>query len=206
MKKFDLMNLFKFIFDNGLIILFSFILIPMILVLIILKFVFDETPMFFKQSRIGFMGTPFIIYKFCTMKDLKDKHGNFLEDKDRLTKLGKFMRKYSLDEFPGLWNVLRGDMSLIGPRPFISEYLTLYTKDQMVRHHVKPGITGWAQINGRNSLTWEEKFELDIWYVKNQSIWLDIKIIFKTFLKVLKREGISHEKSSTMPKFRGTKT
>ena len=177
----------------------------MIIILGIFKIIIDGRPILFKQSRTGYKGTPFMLYKFCTMNNLKDRDGKLLDDKDRLTRLGKFMRKYSLDELPGLFNVLKGDMSLIGPRPFISEYLKLYSKDQMVRHQVKPGITGWAQVNGRNSITWEEKFELDIWYVKNQSAYLDIKIILKTIWKVINREGISHEKSSTMPKFKGTK-
>ncbi len=199
------MNINKLVFDNVLVILFSFIWIPMIIILGIFKIIIDGRPILFKQSRTGYKGTPFMLYKFCTMNNLKDRDGKLLDDKDRLTRLGKFMRKYSLDELPGLFNVLKGDMSLIGPRPFISEYLKLYSKDQMVRHQVKPGITGWAQVNGRNSITWEEKFELDIWYVKNQSACLDIKIILKTIWKVINREGISHEKSSTMPKFKGTK-
>ena len=137
------------------------------------------------------------------MTNIKNNNGNLLPDKNRLTSFGLFLRKTSLDELPSLWNVLRGDMSFVGPRPLLMEYLPLYSKEQIRRHEVKPGITGWAQVNGRNSISWEEKFELDLWYVENQSFWLDIRILFLTIWKVIKREGISHEHFSTMPKFKG---
>ena len=160
-------------------------------------------PIFFKQKRPGLKGEPFTFYKFRTMTNCEDGNGNLLPDKDRLTSFGKLLRKTSLDELPSLWNVLKGDMSLVGPRPLLMEYLPLYSIEQMRRHEVKPGITGWAQINGRNSISWEEKFKLDVWYVENQSIWLDFKIILLTIWKVLKREGISHGSEATMPKFKG---
>jgi sugar transferase EpsL len=139
------------------------------------------------------------------MTSEKDENGNLLSDKDRITSFGKFLRKTSLDELPSLWNVLKGDMSLVGPRPLLMEYLPLYSKEQMRRHEVKPGITGWAQINGRNTISWDEKFKLDVWYVDNQSIWLDTKILFITAWKVLKREGISQKGHVTMERFRGSK-
>jgi len=162
-------------------------------------------PVIFKQKRPGLNGKTFNFYKFRTMTNEKDENGNLLADKDRLTSFGKFLRKTSLDELPSLWNVLKGDMSLVGPRPLLMEYLPLYSDKQMRRHEVKPGITGWAQINGRNAISWEEKFKLDIWYVDNQSFWFDIKIIFLTIWKVLKREGISHSGFATMEKFKGSK-
>ena len=137
------------------------------------------------------------------MTNKKDKNGKLLPDKDRLTSFGNFLRKTSLDEFPSLWNVLKDDMSLVGPRPLLMEYLPLYSAEQMRRHEVKPGLTGWAQINGRNAISWEEKFKLDVWYVDNQSFWLDVKIILLTIWKVLKREGISHRDDATMPMFKG---
>jgi len=137
------------------------------------------------------------------MTNEKYNNGRLLSDYDRLTSFGKFLRKTSLDEFPSLWNVLKGDMSLVGPRPLLMEYLSLYSKKQMRRHEVKPGITGWAQINGRNAVSWQVKFKLDVWYVENQSFWLDVKIILLTIWKVLKREGISHGSEATMPKFKG---
>jgi len=138
------------------------------------------------------------------MNQERDKDGELLSDQYRLTKLGKLLRKTSLDELPSLWNVLKDDMSLVGPRPLLMEYLPLYSEDQMRRHEVKPGITGWAQINGRNAISWEEKFKLDIWYVENQSFWLDLKILFLTIWKVLKREGINQSEHLTMEKFNGS--
>jgi len=158
----------------------------MLLVLTQLKF-----PVFFRQSRPGLKGKIFNIYKFRTMTNELDKDGIPLSDKLRLTKFGKFLRLVSLDELPSLWNVLKGEMSLVGPRPLLVQYLPLYTIKQARRHEVKPGITGWAQVNGRNTISWDKKFELDVWYVDNQSIWLDIKIIFKTLKKVLLRKDIS---------------
>ena len=163
------------------------------------------TPIIIKHQRPGLHGKQFTFYKFRTMTNTKNSEGDLLPDKNRLTPLGSFLRKTSLDELPSLWNVLKGDMSLVGPRPLLMEYLPLYSKEQMRRHEVKPGITGWAQINGRNTISWEEKFELDVWYVDNQSFWLDMKIIVLTIWKVLKREGVSHKEFATMPKFKGSK-
>jgi lipopolysaccharide/colanic/teichoic acid biosynthesis glycosyltransferase len=160
-------------------------------------------PIFFRQVRPGLNQKPFVLYKFRTMLNKKDKDGKFLPDELRLTTIGNFLRRTSLDELPELWNVLKGDMSLVGPRPLRMEYLERYTPIQARRHEVKPGITGWAQINGRNAISWEEKFKLDVWYVDNWNLWLDIKIIFITILKVLKGEGISAKGHVTMPEFKG---
>lgn len=154
----------------------------------------------FCQQRPGLYGKPFILYKFRTMLN-----GDGQSDEQRLTPLGRFLRKYSLDEFPQLLNVLKGDMSLVGPRPLLMEYLSLYSEEQYIRHHVKPGITGWAQVNGRNAISWEEKFLLDVWYVKNQSFFLDMKILAKTLIKVVKKEGINQQDHATMEKFQGSK-
>jgi sugar transferase EpsL len=160
-------------------------------------------PIFFKQIRPGLKGEPFIIYKFRTMTDEKDTEGYLLPDRNRLTKFGSFLRKTSLDELPSLFNVLKGDMSLIGPRPLLMHYLPLYDESQKRRHEVKPGITGWAQVNGRNTLTWKKKFELDVWYIENRSFWLDLKILILTFYKVIKRQGISASGEATMKPFSG---
>ena len=160
-------------------------------------------PIFFKQSRTGLNGKIFNIYKFRTMTNECDKDGILLSDEARLTKFGKFLRSTSLDELPSLWNVLKSDMSLVGPRPLLLEYLTLYSTQQARRHEVKPGITGWAQVNGRNAITWGEKFDLDVWYVDNQSIWLDIKILWLTVKKVIMRDGINQVGQSTMENFKG---
>lgn len=160
-------------------------------------------PVFYNRLRAGQFGKAFKLYKFRTMTDAKDKEGNLLPDGERLTELGKKIRSSSLDELPQLINVFKGDMSLVGPRPLLLEYVPLYDKDQKRRLDVSQGITGWAQINGRNSLTWEQKFNNDVWYVDNWSLWLDIKILFITVLKVLKHEGISAEGEATMPKFEG---
>ena len=160
-------------------------------------------PIFFKQSRTGLNGKIFNIYKFRTMTNDCDKDGILLPDELRLTKFGKFLRSTSLDELPSLWNVLKSDMSLVGPRPLLLEYLPLYSTQQARRHEVKPGITGWAQVNGRNAITWGEKFDLDVWYVDNQSIWLDIKILWLTVKKVIMRDGINQVGQSTMENFKG---
>lgn len=162
-------------------------------------------PVLFKQQRPGKDGKPFYLYKFRTMANLEDKQGNLLSDQVRLTGTGKFLRKYSLDELPQLINVVKGDMSLVGPRPLLMEYLSLYTEEQMLRHNVRPGITGWAQVNGRNAIAWEEKFKLDTWYVRNQSMFLDFKILLFTVLKVVKKEGITQQDHVTIEKFKGTK-
>ncbi len=155
----------------------------------------------FRQRRPGLHGTPFLMYKFRTMSDEKGPDGKLLPDSERLTERGKFLRRTSLDELPELWNVLKGDMSLVGPRPLLMEYLDRYTPEQMRRHNVRPGITGLAQISGRNRLAWEHKFDLDVWYVDHWSLWLDIKIMCRTLVKVVKREGISAEGVATMTRF-----
>lgn len=162
-------------------------------------------PIFFKQLRAGKNGKPFEIIKFRTMRDVSDENGKLLSDIDRVVPFGNFLRNSSLDELPSLWNVLRGDMSLVGPRPLLIEYLPLYSEEQSSRHDVCPGITGWAQVNGRNAIAWEDKFRYDIWYVKNQTLWLDLKIIYMTINKVIAREGISADGEATMPKFTGSK-
>lgn len=163
------------------------------------------SPVLFRQVRPGLHGKPFEMIKFRTMKDAVDAQGNPLPDSERLTPFGKMLRSTSLDELPELWNVVKGDMSIVGPRPLLMEYLPLYNEDQAKRHLVRPGITGYAQVNGRNAISWEKKFELDTWYVENQSFWLDIKIMFKTFYKVLAKDDISAEGEATMTKFTGSK-
>jgi lipopolysaccharide/colanic/teichoic acid biosynthesis glycosyltransferase len=163
------------------------------------------SPVFFRQTRPGLQGRPFNMVKFRTMTDARGPDGQLLPDADRLTAFGRFLRASSLDELPELLNVLKGDMSLVGPRPLLVEYLPLYSPEQTRRHEVRPGITGWAQVNGRNALSWEDKFKLDVWYVDHRSLWLDIKILWLTVRKVLVREGISAPGDSTMPIFRGNK-
>ena len=162
------------------------------------------SPVLFRQSRPGLHGAPFTLLKFRTMREARDADGELLPDAERMPRLGSFLRRTSVDELPTLWNVLRGDMSLVGPRPLLMEYLPLYTPQQARRHEVRPGITGWAQIHGRNAISWEEKFVLDVWYVDHVSLGLDLKILFRTFLSVLSREGISAPGSATMPRFQGT--
>ena len=161
------------------------------------------SPVFFRQTRPGLHGQPFEMVKFRTMTDARGPDGQLLPDAQRLTRFGRFLRASSLDELPELWNVLKGDMSLVGPRPLLMEYLPLYTPEQARRHEVRPGITGWAQVNGRNALSWEEKFALDVWYVDHQSLALDISILWRTVRKVLVREGISAAGEATMGKFTG---
>ena len=163
------------------------------------------SPILFRQKRPGYKEEIFGIYKFRTMTNEKDKFGNLLPDDKRLVGIGKFIRSTSLDELPQLFNVLKGEMSFVGPRPLLEEYLPLYNEKQKRRHDVKPGITGWAQVNGRNAISWDQKFDYDVWYVDNQSFWLDIKILWLTFLKVVKRSDISSGTSSTMEKFTGSK-
>ncbi len=162
-------------------------------------------PALFKQIRPGRHGKPFEMIKFRTMTQTRGPDGELLPDGDRLTALGRFLRASSLDELPELWNVLKGEMSLVGPRPLLMAYLPLYSPEQARRHEVKPGITGWAQVNGRNALSWEEKFKLDVWYVDHRSLWLDFKILWLTVRKVLVREGISAQGDATMPVFRGSR-
>jgi lipopolysaccharide/colanic/teichoic acid biosynthesis glycosyltransferase len=161
------------------------------------------SPVLFRQKRPGLHGKIFEIYKFRTMRDARDEKGALLPDEMRLTKTGKIIRSLSLDELPQLFNVIKGDMSFVGPRPLLPEYLSLYNERQKRRHDVKPGITGWAQVNGRNALSWQERFELDVWYVEHRSFLLDMKILWMTLLKVLRREGIASQTSATMEKFEG---
>ncbi len=163
------------------------------------------SPVLFRQVRPGLHGKPFEMIKFRTMKDALDEQGNPLPDSERLTPFGKMLRSTSLDEMPELWNVIKGDMSVVGPRPLLMEYLPLYNKEQAKRHDVRPGMTGHAQVNGRNAISWEEKFKLDTWYVENQSIWLDFKIMLKTVQKVIAKDDISAEGEATITKFTGTK-
>jgi len=176
-------------------------LLPIIVLIILLVRLKIGSPIFFKQARPGLNRKIFNMYKFRTMTNECDKDGNILSDMFRLTKFGKFLRSTSLDELPGLWNVLKGDMSLVGPRPLLVEYLPLYSEKQSRRHEVRPGITGWAQVNGRNTISWTEKFDLDVWYVDNQSIWLDVKILWLTLKKVISRDGISPKGEVIMPRF-----
>jgi sugar transferase EpsL len=161
-------------------------------------------PVLFKQWRPGLLGKPICLYKFRTMAEVRDEKGDLLPDDVRLTDFGKFLRRISLDELPQLFNVLKGDLSLVGPRPLLMEYLPRYTLEQLRRHQVKPGITGWAQVNGRNAISWEERFKLDVWYVDNHSFWLDLRILLLTVLTVLKRKDVSAEGSATMPEFLGS--
>lgn len=176
---------------------------PLLLIIAILVRLFLGRPILFKQKRPGLHGKPFIIYKFRSMKDVFDNDGNPLPDEMRLTKFGEFLRKFSLDEFPELVNVLKGNMSLVGPRPLLMGYLPLYTKEQARRHEVKPGITGWLQVNGRNGVNWGDKFKLDVWYVDNCSFLLDLKILWLTILKVISCNGINQKGQATMEKFTG---
>jgi sugar transferase EpsL len=172
-------------------------------VVALLVAIFLGHPVFFKQVRPGYRARPFAVWKFRTMTDARDAQGDLLPDADRLTRLGQFLRSYSLDELPELFNVLRGEMSLVGPRPLLLQYLERYTSEQARRHAVLPGITGWAQINGRNAISWNDKFQLDVWYVDHWSLWLDVKILLTTIWKVLKREGITQEGHATAEEFWG---
>ncbi len=194
----------KRLFDF-LISLFAIIIlfIPMVMIAIVIR-VKMGSPVIFKQKRPGIHGKPFYIYKFRTMTNETDNEGNLLSNEERITITGKLIRKLSLDELPQLFNVLKGDISLVGPRPLLMEYLPLYNKEQARRHDVRPGITGWAQVNGRNNLCWEDRFKLDVWYVDNQSFILDIRILFLTVLKVFKREGINPDDKEFIEKFKGS--
>ena len=180
------------------------ILSPILIFLFLLVWVFLGWPVLFSQARPGLHGTIFNLYKFRSMRDLRDANGNLLPDELRLTSFGRFLRSSSLDELPELFNVLKGEMSLVGPRPLLIAYLERYTPEQARRHEALPGLTGWAQVNGRNALTWEEKFALDVWYVDHRSFWLDIRILFMTLFKVFKREAINAPGSATSPEFMGT--
>ena len=194
----------KRLFDIVLAVLILVVLSPVLaLVTFAVRLKFGS-PVLFRQARPGINGKPFMLYKFRTMTDERDVKGNLLSDAQRLGPLGQFLRATSLDELPELWNVLKGDMSLVGPRPLLREYLPHYTKEQARRHEVRPGVTGWAQVNGRNALSWEERFALDVWYVDNRSVWLDVKILFLTVWKVVRREGISQAGHATMEPFKGS--
>ena len=184
--------------------LFGLLFLSPILIFLILVIAMKlGWPVFFTQVRPGFNSKPFRMIKFRSMTNAKDRKGNLLSNAQRMTPFGKFLRSTSLDELPGLINVLKGDMSLVGPRPLLMDYLPLYNDFQKRRMEVKPGITGWTQVNGRNSLSWEDKFKLDVWYVDNRSFWLDIKILWLTLIKVFKREGITHAGDVAMPRFKG---
>jgi undecaprenyl phosphate N,N'-diacetylbacillosamine 1-phosphate transferase len=193
----------KPVFDFFSALLGLVLLIPFFLLITFFLFFANDGKPFFFQSRPGKNGKTFKIVKFKTMNDRKDENGKLLPDSERLTKVGKFVRKTSLDEIPQLLNVIKGDMSLIGPRPLLTQYLHLYSDFQNRRHEVKPGITGWAQVNGRNAISWDKKFEYDVWYVDNVSLFLDIKILFKTVLKVIKSDGINAVDAATIEPFDG---
>lgn len=194
----------KRIFDLVLTTVILVFLWPFLLVIALLVRINNGKPVLFKQLRPGLHGKPFMLHKFRTMTEARNSEGDLLPDAQRLTRLGKMLRTYSLDELPELINVLRGEMSLVGPRPLLMKYLSLYNTEQARRHDVLPGITGWAQVNGRNVLSWEDKFHLDVWYVDNWSLWLDIKIIGLTIYKVLKREGINQPGSATAEEWQGS--
>lgn len=179
------------------------LLLPLFLIVTVLVRVKLGTPILFKQVRPGFNEKPFTLFKYRTMTNERGKDGNLLSDEMRLTSFGLLLRKFSLDELPQLFNVLKGDISLVGPRPLLMEYLSLYSEEQRKRHQVRPGITGWAQVNGRNAVSWEERFTLDVWYVDNYSFLLDLKILFMTVVKVIKSEGINQEGHVTVEKFSG---
>jgi sugar transferase EpsL len=196
----------KRLFDLFVSMILIICLSPVILLVALAVRIKLGNPFLFKQQRPGLYGKPFYLYKFRTMTDKKDQNGVLLPDHIRLTSLGKFLRKFSLDELPQLINVLKGDISLVGPRPLLMEYLPLYSEEQYRRHHVRPGITGWAQINGRNSISWEEKFSLDVWYVDHHSILLDLKILFLTIVKVIRSDGINQPGKATAESFTGTKS
>lgn len=197
-------KMLKWVADRLIAAIALLFLSPFLLIIAIAIYIRMDSPIFFTQSRPGKDSRIFTFYKFRTMTNERDANGNLLPDAQRLTAIGQFLRKTSLDELPQLWNVLKGDMSFVGPRPLLVAYLNRYTPEQARRHQVKPGITGWAQINGRNTLGWEEKFKLDVWYVEHWSLWLDLKILFFTLLKVIKREGISHANHATMSEFQGS--
>lgn len=203
MYKLNYKNFWKRIIDFIGALTILIVLAPVLLFFMILIRCKMGSPIFFKQDRLGFNGENFKIWKFRSMTNCRDEDGEFLSDEYRLTRFGKFLRDWSIDELPQLWNVVKGDMSLIGPRPFIAEYASRYTSEQMRRHEVRPGITGWAQITGRNSINWNQKFLLDVWYVDHCSLKLDVKIFLATIPMVLMRAGITAENHATMPKWTG---
>ncbi|HBC3451408.1 TPA: sugar transferase [Vibrio parahaemolyticus] len=191
-------------FDMVIALMVLVLLVPVIIILAIIIRKKLGSPILFRQTRPGLNGKPFEMVKFRTMKDAVDQQGNPLPDSERMTPFGDKLRNSSLDELPELWNVLKGEMSLVGPRPLLMQYLPLYSKEQSRRHDVRPGVTGWAQINGRNAISWEEKFALDVWYVDNKTLWLDIKILFMTVRKVFVKEGISADGHVTIEPFKGS--
>ena len=195
----------KQIFDTILAFILIVLFLPVYIVVSLLILIKMGRPILFRQQRPGYKEKIFGIYKFRTMTNEKDTAGELLSDEERLVGVGKFIRSTSLDELPQIFNVLKGEMSFVGPRPLLIEYLSLYNEQEKRRHDVKPGITGWAQVNGRNTISWKDKFEYDVWYVENQSFLLDMKILWMTFLKVIKRSDISSDTSSTMEKFKGSK-
>ncbi len=196
-------NFFKPLLDKLFSLVLIIIFLPIIILIGIAIYLWDKKPIIFTQERPGYKGKIFKIYKFRTMTNEKDENGNLLPDEKRLKGLGKFIRSTSLDELPQLFNVLKGDMSFVGPRPLLIKYLPLYNDRQKKRHNVLPGITGWAQVNGRNAISWQEKFEYDVWYVEHISFLLDMKILWMTFLKVIKRDGVSSDTHATMEEFKG---
>lgn len=193
----------KRVFDFSIALFLLFLMLPIMLIIALLVRIMIGSPVLFKQERPGIRSKPFYLFKFRTMTEEKDAYGQLLPDDQRLTSLGKFLRKFSLDEIPQLLNVVKGEMSFVGPRPLLMEYLPLYSAEQVRRHEVKPGITGWAQVNGRNAISWGEKFALDVWYVDHRSFWLDLKILWRTLLKVVNAEGINQSGQVTMDRFRG---
>ncbi len=194
----------KTVFDKLLALILIILFSPIYIVVSLLILFKMGSPILFRQKRPGLNGEIFGIYKFRTMTNEKDENGELLSDDQRLVGVGKFIRSASLDELPQIFNVLKGDMSFVGPRPLLIEYLPLYSERQKKRHEVKPGITGWAQVNGRNTISWEQKFDYDVWYVEHQSFWLDMKILWMTFLKVVNRSDISSDTAVTMEKFEGS--
>jgi undecaprenyl phosphate N,N'-diacetylbacillosamine 1-phosphate transferase len=197
-------SIVKPLFDKLTALVVLVMAVPVLIPVAVILWFSNNRKIWFRQARPGYKGEIFYVQKFKTMNDKKDSDGNLLPDKDRLTAIGKFIRKTSLDELPQLINVLKGDMSIVGPRPLLVEYLSIYNEQQKRRHDVKPGITGWAQVNGRNAISWARKFELDVWYVANISFWIDLKILFLTIVKVFKAEGISSADSVTIEKFNGS--
>ena len=195
----------KRLFDVSVALCALMLLAPLLIMLAFLVRLFLGSPVLFRQVRPGFAGRPFRLYKFRTMKDAMDADGKPLQDEQRLSRFGRWLRASSLDELPELWNVLRGDMSLVGPRPLLTEYLPLYSREQTRRHEVRPGITGWAQVNGRNTLAWEDRLAMDVWYVDHHSFLLDLNILWRTVGAVFRAHGVSHAGHVTMPKFTGAK-
>jgi lipopolysaccharide/colanic/teichoic acid biosynthesis glycosyltransferase len=195
---------FKYFFDIFMVLSSAILVVPICILIALMVKIKLGSPIFFKQSRPGLNGRVFDILKFRTMTNELGTDGSLLSNKDRMTTFGKFLRSTSVDELPSLWNILKGDMSLVGPRPLLVEYLPLYSTQQARRHEIKPGVTGWSQVNGRNAISWEDKFELDVWYVDNQTFWLDLKILWLTVRKVIMRSGVNHSIDVAMPRFTGS--